>query len=577
MFASQPFLRCILASVLALVSACALAADYADGVRAYHRGDVAAARIIWEELASGGDSRALYRIGLMIEDGEGIAPNWAVAATWYRKAADQGHADAQYRLGRIYRDALGVKRDVGEAARLLSAAAQQDHAGAQGQARYALRAARPTGIDVEAQIREWLARSAATDNPRAQFGYSESTSNVAERIRSMRRAAEFGYVRAQSALAELYLRGIAAADDPAAYLHWERMAAQAGHSAAQFRLARVLLKGWYPGEKKIKVPTNYAEALHWMELARTGHKDAAWFYSLLQVIGIAPVNPADGEPRLTEPIPDDAGVQYGYFIRGTLPEEWLTDEAAKKFEVANAKQCAETECNKGKKVVRQFGVVRRNADGLYLPDAPGHDISAFARAEAFWRRDERRGIPSDRVRSLHWYRVAAEHGDLKAHRQLADLLWMGDEVTQDSAEACRHFAALARNPAAGRAADYDLYGLGLCAEFGLAGIRDLQSAIAWYRQAASRASGEGAYRLAMLLDRVGRTPRNDKEVAQLYRFAATQGVADAAFRLGLKYRDGRGLPINPESARIWMARSAAWGFAPARELLELIPDWIGRK
>ena len=46
-----------------------------------------------------GDAAAQFNLGLMYAQGRGVAQDYGVAASWYRKAADQGNADAQGVLG----------------------------------------------------------------------------------------------------------------------------------------------------------------------------------------------------------------------------------------------------------------------------------------------------------------------------------------------------------------------------------------------------------------------------------------------------------------------------------------------
>ena len=61
------------------------------------------------------DSHAMYELGQMYEDGNGMARDYNSAMKWYRKAADQGIAPAKYRIGRLYEDGNGVQQDYDEA------------------------------------------------------------------------------------------------------------------------------------------------------------------------------------------------------------------------------------------------------------------------------------------------------------------------------------------------------------------------------------------------------------------------------------------------------------------------------
>ncbi len=61
-------------------------------------------------------------MGEIYEKGLGTTPDFAKAASWYRKAADQGHARAQFNLGTLYEQGLGVEKDALQALNLYRSA-----------------------------------------------------------------------------------------------------------------------------------------------------------------------------------------------------------------------------------------------------------------------------------------------------------------------------------------------------------------------------------------------------------------------------------------------------------------------
>ncbi len=63
-------------------------------------------------LASQGNAKSQYELGLMYELGMGIQKNLSQAFVWYQKSADQGYAKAQYNLGIFYALAKGVNKDI---------------------------------------------------------------------------------------------------------------------------------------------------------------------------------------------------------------------------------------------------------------------------------------------------------------------------------------------------------------------------------------------------------------------------------------------------------------------------------
>jgi hypothetical protein len=62
--------------------------------------------------ARAGDPVAQTYVGEIYEKGLGLSgPDYATAASWYRKAADDGHSPAQVSLGSLYERGLGVPSD----------------------------------------------------------------------------------------------------------------------------------------------------------------------------------------------------------------------------------------------------------------------------------------------------------------------------------------------------------------------------------------------------------------------------------------------------------------------------------
>ncbi|MGE4617710.1 MAG: tetratricopeptide repeat protein [Gammaproteobacteria bacterium] len=91
------------------------AADFGAGIAAYKRGDFEAASSEFSRLATAGDVRAQFAMGLMHYNGEGVEQGDAAAFEWYRKSAEKGYAKAQYNLALIFDKGRGVERDVATA------------------------------------------------------------------------------------------------------------------------------------------------------------------------------------------------------------------------------------------------------------------------------------------------------------------------------------------------------------------------------------------------------------------------------------------------------------------------------
>ena len=79
-------------------------------------------------MAEEGDVAAQTELGQRYEDGRGVARNYMIASSWYRKAGELGYASAQAALGYMYFYGRGVVQDEEVAASWWRAAAEQGNA-----------------------------------------------------------------------------------------------------------------------------------------------------------------------------------------------------------------------------------------------------------------------------------------------------------------------------------------------------------------------------------------------------------------------------------------------------------------
>lgn len=83
-------------------------AGFDEGLAAFDKKDYATALREWRPLASNGDARAQFNLGVMYANGRGVPQDYKEAVKWYRLAADQGNAIAQSSLGVRYANGQGV-------------------------------------------------------------------------------------------------------------------------------------------------------------------------------------------------------------------------------------------------------------------------------------------------------------------------------------------------------------------------------------------------------------------------------------------------------------------------------------
>ena len=107
-----------------------LADDFSDGLKFTLRGNHEQAAGAFRKSAEAGNSEAQFKIGLMYEEGRGVAQDYAQAAAWYLKAAELNHTHAQFRLGKLLMEGKGVSLDRVEAYKWFSIANEKDQRGA---------------------------------------------------------------------------------------------------------------------------------------------------------------------------------------------------------------------------------------------------------------------------------------------------------------------------------------------------------------------------------------------------------------------------------------------------------------
>ncbi len=73
-----------------------------DGYAAWERKDYATARRLWEPLAAKNDPDALFNLGLLYKNGQGVARDYKQAMAYFKQAALYGSVDAAYNLGVMY-------------------------------------------------------------------------------------------------------------------------------------------------------------------------------------------------------------------------------------------------------------------------------------------------------------------------------------------------------------------------------------------------------------------------------------------------------------------------------------------
>ena len=97
------------------------------GLEAYTTGDYDTAFAEFFPLAEAGNTDAQTVLGVMYNEGNGVAQDDAEAVKWWRLAAEAGYVDAQFKLGMMYANGSGISQDYRRAYMWLNLAAAEGH------------------------------------------------------------------------------------------------------------------------------------------------------------------------------------------------------------------------------------------------------------------------------------------------------------------------------------------------------------------------------------------------------------------------------------------------------------------
>src|SRR5215831_11281964 len=89
---------------------------------------VSSARVEYEKAAAKGDASAMFNLGVLYHNGQGVAQDYAKAREWYEKAAAKGNASAMFNLGVFYDHGFGVAQDYAKAREWYEKAAAKGNA-----------------------------------------------------------------------------------------------------------------------------------------------------------------------------------------------------------------------------------------------------------------------------------------------------------------------------------------------------------------------------------------------------------------------------------------------------------------
>lgn len=246
---------------VAKAAAAAGAKEFDEGLAAYNAKDFAKAMTSWKSAAEKGRAAAMFNIGVLYRNGQGVAASLATARDWYAKAAAKdpkthrkalAEADDLIAHGEIELldgQAAYGREAVAEARGLFQAAIAKGNVSALFWLGSMIADGAGGPRDLPA-ARDWLAQAAA-----------KGATGAADRLKEVEAAIAGG-----GAELDLGLAAYEAKNFPEAFAQWRKGAAK-GNLDAAFNLGVL-------HERGEGVPCDYAQAAAWYDQAAVaGHKD----------------------------------------------------------------------------------------------------------------------------------------------------------------------------------------------------------------------------------------------------------------------------------------------------------------
>ena len=186
----------------------AMAAAQAECQKALHEAEEAQRKRATNE----GNAEAMFNLGLLYANGQGVTQDYVRAREWYEKAAEKGFPSAMGNLGVLYHNGQGVAQDYARAREWYEKAAEKGFPRAMGNLGVLYHNDQGVAQDY-AKAREWYEKAAANGNATAMLNLGqlyEEGWGVAQDYGKARewyeKAADKGEPRAKAQLEQLPIR-----------------------------------------------------------------------------------------------------------------------------------------------------------------------------------------------------------------------------------------------------------------------------------------------------------------------------------------------------------------------------------
>ena len=225
-----------------------------------------AAEALFRLARRGDDADAMTTLGAMLMQGDGVDQDPTLAVEWLMRAVEKNQSEAQWRLGLAYAQGVGIVKNTTEASRLLQLSVAQ--ANSDGQYHWAQLLQHQSN---QAEVR---AKAMSLYEAAALQGHMPSVLHLAYALRAGEAMHDPSHDLNALPIPRKTVRR-STAPHLVRSVNFFRMAADKGHSSAQFELGQMFAQG-------LGVTQQFEEAAHWYLLAAAqGHRQAQFHLGFL--------------------------------------------------------------------------------------------------------------------------------------------------------------------------------------------------------------------------------------------------------------------------------------------------------
>ncbi|MBE6074259.1 MAG: hypothetical protein E7202_06980 [Selenomonas ruminantium] len=542
--------------------------------------DYAKAREYYEKSAAQGCAAGQAGLGKMYLWGWGVDEDDDKAIALFRQAAEQQDDNALCGLGHCYRNGWGCSKDSGKAAAYYQQAAKSGNSEAQ--VYLAICRIEGDGVEpaVQQGLKELQACAEQGIYIATKYladWYSDVPVEGEEAVRAFgyqKIVAEAGEVTAMYSLACAYLTGKGTDCDETAAWKWMKKAADLEYPPAMYEFANHLLtvEGIARDERKAgNLIKKAADAGYWPAVQDYACclENGLWNIKQDKVKAVKLFTQCveQGMPR---------AMYYlaGYYRAGEVVAQ---DDAKYVDLLCKAAEAGVPEAQRESAInLLDFDQKEdaANKEAVRLLQQAAEQGDAEAQLWLGFCYEEGCGIAQDAKKAVDCYKRAARVGLARAQFELGACYRDGRGTAKNEKEAFEWFKKAARQGEA-----YAANAVGLCYLDGIGVSGNLGEAFAWFKKSAENGFSWGMYNLGMAYQNSWGTVKDDTKAFTWYKRAYEQGLAAAAYRIGLCYEDGRGVPkADRKTAEKWFKIAADAGDEDAQaKLTEIrkIQDMIG--